>query len=257
VKYGIADVPATGVPNNPTADVLAQGKAVQATVAVTNHGAAADSFFVDARSDQRSTLTLAGRNAVDYPLDPAPLAPYPAFIVPTETDSLTVNGTSDRPTTFEVSPFPADHVTDLAFEGDPDRIAGPAGQHPSVTVADPIVAAQTWLALPSQIGPFADTAPKAQASFSATAHTAAFDRAVTSSTGDPVLGSITTSPPSATPLQLDAGASGTVTVTINPTAAVGTVVHGVLYVDTIDTVTGSVDEITAVPYAYTVGQATP
>ena len=37
-----------------------------------------------------------------------------------------------------------------------------------MTVADPIVAAQTWLALPSQIGPFADTAPKAQTSFTAT-----------------------------------------------------------------------------------------
>jgi hypothetical protein len=257
VKYGLADVHATGVPNNPAVDVLAQGRAAQATVAVTNHGAAMDSFFVDARSDQRSTVTLAGRNAAAYVLDPAPLPAFPAFIVPTETDSWTVNGTSDRPISFEVSPFPADHVSDLAFEGDPDRIAGPAGLHPSVTVADPIVAAQTWLALPSQIGPFADTAPKAQASFTATAHTAAFDRAVTSSTGDPVLGAITAPAPSTTPLQLDAGQSGTVTVTINPTAAVGTVVHGVLYVDTIDAVTGSVDEITAVPYAYTVGPAQP
>jgi hypothetical protein len=48
-----------------------------------------------------------------------------------------------------------------------------------------------------------------------------------------------------------------VTVTINPAAPVGTVVRGVLYVDTIDAVTGSVDEITGVPYAYTVGPPTP
>ena len=49
---------------------------------------------------------------------------------------------------FEVSPFPADHVNDLSFEGDPDREAGPPGTSPSVTVADPEVAPQTWLALP-------------------------------------------------------------------------------------------------------------
>jgi hypothetical protein len=44
-----------------------------------------------------------------------------------------------------------------------------------------------------------------------------------------------------------------VTVTITPSGAKGTVVSGVLYLDTVDAVTGSTDEIAAIPYTYTVG----
>ena len=158
-----------------------------------------------------------------------------------------------EPISFEVSPFPADHVTDLSFEGDPDLEALPFGLSPSVTVSDPIVAAQTWLALPSQIGPFPRVAPTATVSFSATAHTSPFDAAVSSSTGDPLLAAVQSPAPPSTPLQLTAGAAGHISVTVTPEGAKGTVVKGVLYIDSIDPVTGSSDELAAVPYTYTIG----
>jgi hypothetical protein len=252
VQYGLAQVTSTGVPNR-SSTVLAAGRPVTAQIHVTNRGAAADAYFADARATDRSDVTLKGRNAAGYTMAPAPLSPFPAFIVPTETSALTITSTSDRPVAFEASPFPADHVTDLSFEGDPDREAGPAGLSPSVTIADPIVAAQTWLALPSQIGPFTSTAPTSHTSFAAVAHTAAFDPAVTSSSGDPMLASVNDPAPAAAPLQLAAGANGAITVTITPSAPSGTTVRGVLYLDTYDAVTGSADEIAAIPYTYKVG----
>ena len=81
------------------------------------------------------------------------LPPFPAVGVPTQTDSLTVSSTSSIPTLFEISPFPADHVTDLSFEGDPDVEAGPASTTPSVTLTDPVIAPETWLALPGEHRP--------------------------------------------------------------------------------------------------------
>jgi hypothetical protein len=85
-----------------------------------------------------------------------------------------------------------------------------------------------------------------------TAHTAAFDPAVTSSTGDPELAAVSDPAPAATPLSVAPGGSGTIAVTITPSAPRGTTVHGVLYIDTFDAVTGSADEVAAVPYSYTV-----
>ena len=251
VRYGLADVAASGVPDSASM-VLRRGIPVTARLHLVNRGTATDRFFVDARSTRRTTLLLVGRNATNYPMSPAPLAPFPAFVVPTETNSLTIKASSDRPVSFEASPFPADHVTDLSFEGDPDREAAPAGHSPAVTVSDPIVAAQTWLALPSQIGPFATMAPSSHTSFTGTAHTASFDTAVTASTGDPMLADVDHLPVAATPITVAPGAAGTITITLKPNAAPGSVVRGILYVDTYDSVTGSADEVAAVPYAYRV-----
>ena len=253
VGYGLADVTATGVPNDPAVS-LPLGRPATVTVRVVNRGAATATYFADGRLAARADIPLVGRNATGYRLAPAPNAPFPAFIVPTETDSLTVRSSADQPINFEVSPFPADHTVDLSFEGDPDRIAGPVGTNPSVTVSDPIVSPLTWLALPSQIGPFPDTAPTATVDFAATAHTQPFDTAVTSTTGDPLLAAVRNPAPAITPLTLAPGQAGTITVTVTPRTPVGGTVRGFLYVDTWDSVTGSADGIAAVPYSYTVGR---
>jgi len=42
-------------------------------------------------------------------------------------------------------------------------------------------------------------------------------------------------------------------VTITPSGPRGTVVRGVLYLDTYDAVTGGTDELAAIPYAYRIG----
>ncbi|RZS91830.1 subtilase family protein [Motilibacter rhizosphaerae] len=245
-----AKVKAKGLPSGGT---LQAGVPATATVHVSNRGKADAAFFADARLDGSTTqpLVVTGK---DYTFTDAPLNPFPAVTVPTETTALTVSATASAPIGFEISPFPADHLSDLAFEGDPDVVAGPLGTSPSVTVTDPIVAPQTWLALPTAVGPVGpDGAGTISSTFSATAQTKAFDAAVTSSTGDPQLATVDAAAPAATPLVLGAGADGDITVTITPTGAPGTTVSGTLYIDTKDAVTGSVDEVAALPYSYTVG----
>lgn len=57
-----------------------------------------------------------------------------------------------------------------------------------------------------------------------------------------------------TPLSLDPGESGTITLTtITPTAPKGTVVRGLLAVDTFNLFTDSGDELSTIPYGYRVG----
>ncbi|RKS75393.1 peptidase inhibitor I9 [Motilibacter peucedani] len=245
-----AKVKAKGLP---TGGTLRAGVPVTATLSFKNRGSADAAYFADARLAGSVTTPLAVANS-DYTLVDAPLSPFPAVSVPTETTSLTVSASSDRTMLFEVSPFPADQLESLSFEGDPDREAGPAGTSPSVTVSDPVVAPQTWLALPSAVGPVPDSgAGTIHATFTATAVTKAFDGAVTSSTGNPQLARVDAAAPAASPVTVSAGASGSISVTITPNAPVGTTVSGVLYLDTLDAVTGSVDEVAALPYTYTVG----
>lgn len=243
-------VTSAGLPSRLTA-----GASFTTTLRFRNTGPADASYFVDARSDAVATQPLAIVNPdLTFTDSVSPGIDFPAIRIPTETDSFTTSAQADQPINFEVSPFPADHVGDLAFEGDPDRVGGPVGTSPSVTVSDPVVAPQTWLALPSAIGPFGATgatgAGTVHTSFSATAHTRLFDRAVTSSTGDVLLPYVDATAPQATPVTVAPGANGEVTVTVTPTAPVGTVVRGVLFLDTYDAVTGSTDEVAAIPYSY-------
>jgi len=197
---------ASGVPTS-THTVLPAGRPVTATVSFTNTGAADAGYFVDGRLAARGTLPLVVQNA-DYTLPGAPVGPFPAVRVPTQTDSLSLSAQADNAINFEVSPFPADHAGDLAFEGDPDRVGGPAGLAPSVTVTDPVIAPQTWLALPASIGPFAGTGPTVHATFAGSAHTRLFDPAVRAGTGDPLLSYVDSTAPAATTLAVRTGGAG-------------------------------------------------
>jgi len=251
ISLSPATVKATGLPAS-SRTRLAAGKPVTAAVSFVNNGVTDASVFVDGRLATRTDTGLVVTNN-PYTFDTDILPPFPAFSVPTETDGLTVSSASTSPTLFEISPFPADQLVNLSFEGDPDLEAGPAGTHPSVTNDDPIVAPQTWLALPTSIGPFGDAgSPAVTNTFTATAHTRPFDAAVTSSSGDPLLADVDASATAATPVSVGAGGHGTITVTITPSGAKGTVVNGILYLDTWDAVTGSTNEVAAIPYSYTI-----
>ncbi|MDQ1465013.1 MAG: hypothetical protein QOC73_1954, partial [Actinomycetota bacterium] len=251
ISTAAAAVSATGVPSSASTK-LAAGTPVTATVSFTNNGAAQASYFVDSRATTRVDTPLVVLNN-PYTFGSDILPPFPAFSVPTESDGLTVSSVSSLPTLFEISPFPADHVVDLSFEGDPDVEAGPASTHPSVTLIDPIVAPQTWLALPGSIGPFGDAgSPDVTNTFTATAHTRPFDATVTSTSGDPLLADVNPAAPAATPVSVEVGANGTITVTFTPSGTSGTVVHGLLFLDTFDAVTGSPNEVAVIPYTYTI-----
>jgi hypothetical protein len=108
--------------------------------------------------------------------------------------------------------------------------------------------------LPVEIGPFAATGqPAATASCGATAHTAAFDAAATSSTGDLWLAAVQATPPPFSPLLLTPGQTGTILVTFTPAGAPGTTISGFLGVDTFDPAFPTSSQLANLPYSYTVG----
>jgi hypothetical protein len=115
-----------------------------------------------------------------------------------------------------------------------------------------------WFASPQQIGPFTDAgAPSGTSVIVGTAVTQAFDPAVTSSTGDPFLNAVDPTAGLGTPKVIPPGGTATVTVTITPKGAKGTVVSGVLNLVTSPftpvpfNATG--DVIATIPYTYTIG----
>jgi hypothetical protein len=61
-----------------------------------------------------------------------------------------------------------------------------------------------------------------------------------------------TPPPPTGPITLNPGQTGTIVVTITPSGASGTVVHGTLYIDNFDFLTDGGDELVALPYTYTI-----
>jgi hypothetical protein len=81
--------------------------------------------------------------------------------------------------------------------------------------------------------------------------TRTFDPAVSSSTGDvwSALENVTTT---FSPLVLQPGQSGDITVTITPTASRGTLVRGFLAVETWNPITISSDQLVKLPYRYRV-----
>src|SRR5262249_61502263 len=91
----------------------------------------------------------------------------------------------------------------------------------------------------------------------ATVLTRAFDPAATSTTGDAWLIGVQ-SPQPFTPLLLQPGQTGTITVTITPAGPAGSTVRGALYVDTFTISTfllgqSAVEEAAEIPYEYTIG----
>jgi hypothetical protein len=93
-----------------------------------------------------------------------------------------------------------------------------------------------------------------------TARTRNFDSAVMTATGDLWMVSLNPAAP-VTPVNIAAGHTGTVDVTITPSGPAGTVVRGDLYIDDIvgdvpgsATATGTGDELAALPYSYTISR---
>ena len=78
-----------------------------------------------------------------------------------------------------------------------------------------------------------------------------FDNAVTSGTGD--FWSTAVGGSAGNAVFIPAGGTATIPVTITPTAAPGTVVHGTLYVDTWNNLIGQGSELAGIPYSYTAG----
>jgi Subtilase family len=242
IGFGSIPVAAQGVPNA-AATVLPAGQPVTATIQVQNTGIAQKDFFVSGRLATQAPVALLGVTPLTVQLPLQIGRPVPTWLVPTDTDQLTIVATATAPILMHVA-----HV-----------LAAP--QEEGVSVDDvsiaihsrPEVASGPWSASPVIIGPFGDaTATPTPASLAAVANTRTFDPAVSASTGDLWRTAVDASA-TYTPLTLAPGAAGTITVTFTPSGPAGTVVRGTLELDTFSTLTSMGDQVVTIPYAYTVG----
>lgn len=238
-------VSASGLPNSPTT-LLTAGVPVTIPVHIRNNGAASEAFFVDARLNTTVSLPLptwpTGTNVASLPLTGYP----PEWLVPTHTSSVQVAAAATLPVEFDYGPY----------NGDPDLFGPPTttdNAAGSYTPSGGLVQPGIWSAVPDEIGPYAGPAPSGTATLSMTATTMPFDPNVTSTTGDLWLGYASFA--SFAPVVIDPGQTGTITVTIVPSGASGTIVSGYLFVD--DYMNGlppygSIygDELAAIPYSY-------
>ncbi|HEY8984059.1 MAG TPA: peptidase, partial [Streptomyces sp.] len=234
----VTDVAAPGLPDS-ASTVVKRGSGLKVTVRVANPGPADRSYFLDPRLagsadvvlpeiDGKSTLPLNTRD-------------FRSYWVPTHTTAVRATFTADTPVQASAAPW----------EGGAEVLGttGPDGSATVTATADQLAPGK-WYVNASSPGTFTDTpAPKGDAKVVLTATTQPVDPAAQASTG-----AFWDYGAKHEPVAVAAGGTGTMTLTLAPTAAVGTVVHGVLYVDTVSPNTNANgSEIVGIPYAYTVG----
>jgi hypothetical protein len=243
VHFDKATARPVNLPNDPGVKIKA-GQTVNAAVEITNTGAANQWFFLDPRQAGEATVKLTpatGDTAINLPEDKATTHP-PTWFVPTHTSRFAETVAASTPVDVDLFPF----------SGNPEtfRKAGP-GNTTVDTAAARQLATGDWATDIAEIGPFPNGAPPATANVSATAQTLPFDADVHSETGDIWQEAIGGGPEA--PVYVVAGVSRNVTLRITPTAPVGTVVHGTVYVDTFNPEVANGSELVGIPYSYTVG----
>jgi hypothetical protein len=239
LSFTAPSVTSSGIPNS-ASSVLPAGQPVTATIKVTNTGNISKDFFADPRLNGKVPQQLLGSDVNNVRL-PLSLAAQPNWLVPTNTNALVVGAQGTVPITMDVS---------WAF-GDPDVLGLSFGNNSVAALAAPEVAPGFFFALPEATGPFT-SGTTGTVNLAAVANTNPFDSAVTSTSGDAWALSVNASAPY-TPVTLDPGQTGTITLTITPSAPKGTVVRGFIGVDTLNLGTISGDELVNIPYTYTVG----
>ncbi|MFF0414679.1 S8 family serine peptidase [Kitasatospora sp. NPDC004745] len=259
VAFNQNSATAAGLPNDGRTK-LAAGKPVTVQVNYTNNTVATQKISADGRLDRRVDLPLVpqGTSAtVKLPLNLE--SAVPSFLVPPGTDQLKGVAASSTPAQLELS----------ATTGSPDLFGDLKKAQDGSTVsvvtdkgsAEQPVVPGNWGVFVQQIGPFGNGgAPAGTSTITATAHTQAFDPALTSSTGDPYAAAVDASAAAANPVTVQPGATGSLQVTLTPTGAKGSTVKGVLYLVSAPTgvatannvlnTTGAV--LAAIPYSYTV-----
>jgi subtilisin family serine protease len=266
---------------------LAAGVPVNIPVQVTNTGVVPLTFFADGRLDQTGQLNLAELSGApaQIPL-PVPANILPFWLVPPDSTQLAVTATADQPVNMDVfyQSGDPDHYSPANGNGSVVKFnakqqvavglfvadigqTGPFnGPAPSGTVSvsaaaqaqlfDPGFDSTTgdiWLAgVDSQQANTAMQARIKQHALSAMLKPGFPAKAANLAKAGS--GSDSSTPPTPTgPVVLNPGETTTITVTITPSAPVGTVVTGHAYIDTFSFFTDGGDELIDFPYAYTVG----
>ena len=252
IKFNHVSASAAGLPNNKETTLKA-GVPVTIPVTITNTGAAAEAYFVDARLNSATIIPLANQSppstSAGYAL---PLAGAgPEWLVPTQTTGVWVTAAATLPIMFDYGPG----------QGDPDLVAAPGANDTatgSYTPAGGLVQQGQWFATPSEIGPYAAPAAAGLVNADMIVSTKPFDSAVSTAGGDLWVSAVDPTAFSAfNPVVINPGESAVINVTITPSGASGTVISGYLY---IDDYVGAVppygattgDELAAIPYTYTI-----
>ncbi|GAA1963188.1 S8 family serine peptidase [Catenulispora subtropica] len=238
LSYNKVDAKAGGLPKGK----IAAGTPVTATVTVKNTGAAPLTVFADPRLNSTADYDLPALAplgaTVDVPF--ATTGAQPSFQVPSHTSELRSSQSSTIPADFAASGPAGMEIYGV-----------PHGLTASVTLDASQITPGIWTQDPTPVGPTNGTVSgKATESISVTAQ--AFDRSAVASTGDLWLGGVDPAAPALAPVTIQPGQTGTLTVTFTPAGKSGDKVSGVVYVDTYNPVFGTADELTGIPYSYTV-----
>jgi hypothetical protein len=239
LRYDAVDVSAAGLPRGK----VAAGKPITATITVHNTGAAPEAYFADPRLSTAVDyqLVTVGQSPATVDLPASASGAPPLYQVPTHTTALVLGQTSTIPADFDAG----------GWNSSPEVYGVPKGLTASVRVTAREVTQGPWYIAPTAIGP-TNAAVSGKVSTYATVHTSAFDPTTVASTGDLWTQGVNANAAALTPVVVQPGQTGTITVVINPSATSGTTVSGVLYVDDYSSVFGSGDELAGIPYRYTV-----
>ena len=246
----------------PDGGKLKAGTGHTVSVTVTNPLPTPIYLQTDARLASTHQVQLAPQaagNTIDLPLSVDELSAVPGYLVPPDTTKLALTAASTLPAQVELSSPNGgiDSFGDLttAKNGSTVSTARVSEKSPYQ------LGTGTWNAYVQEIGPFDDAgAAVGSSTLTAVATIKDFDRAVTSSTGDPYLVSVDPTADTGKALVVGPGQTKTLTVTVNPTASKGTKVNGVLHVLSAANVGGVVsglfnetgDIYASIPYGYTV-----
>lgn len=240
-----------GLPNSASVK-LSASKTTQATVEILNTGSTTNAFFVDARLDSTTRLSLP---AIQNPACATHLT-LPGACSQYELPPLTTGVQFSVKSTVPVTIDAVNNVGFLVGNTFSPEIYGKKTGPTSaaVTLLEPQIPWGQWDVVPSEIGPYGDAgAPVAPFTSTALVTTQKFDSAVSSDTGDIwadyALGTDTFKGG----LLLGSGEAGVISLNIQPSASdVGKTIHGSIYILTFNGGVGTGDEVVRIPYSYTV-----
>ena len=250
VRFNAVSFGRGALPDSPSVS-LTRGKSVAYKITLHNTGAAPEDVFLDPRLTALQTYPLEPQDQVaDVPLPLSATASPPEWIVPTMTHSVSVSAASTAAMMFDFGPFP----------GDPDEASSTgltaSASYPFGNARTPVTQG-LWFAVPAEVGPYPATgAPATTATAGMSAVTQGFDTSASPATGD--FWRFAVAPLASTAsyslFVVNPGQTRTIGLTVKPSAASGTVVHGMLYiddfVDSLQFLSGS--QMAALPYEYKV-----
>jgi hypothetical protein len=247
IGFNTAHISAPTLPNDAHRMLSASAGPLIVPVQITNTGSSNKVYFADPRLNTSSPLQL----FPDYLSNSLP-GGYGQFTVPTQSTSAAFVAQSTQPINMDAEVVSGTGIA--FFSGSPDIAAHPIGPNTvAATIEKPEIPAGFWYAPSSLAGIFGPSgAPSAPLTTNAYVLAKDFDLAVTPDTGDLWLGS-NSNFSAFSPLILEAGASGTINLSIAPDASkVGQTISGMIYIDTFDFTVYTGDEVVAIPYSYTV-----